>query len=97
MHRTYVRSHFIDIIGVYSLSFVDTSKMLHIRATGDPVSIATGKKIGTVEEIYVNKWGDGKLLGASRLLAQHSMDNMLKSLTSKYWYHRDLGWESGYV
>jgi hypothetical protein len=71
--------------------------MLHIRATGDPVSVATGKHMGKVEEVYVDCWGDGKIFGSSRHLAQHSINNMVDSLRGKYWYHTDLGFKSGYV
>jgi len=88
MMRSYISSHIIDLVGVYNLSKLDSSKMLHIRATGDPVSVGTGKHMGRVEEVYVDKWGDGNILGTSRHLAQHSMTNMLDSLKNMPWYHK---------
>lgn len=90
MMRSYISSHIIGLIGVYNLSKLDTSKMLHIRATGDPVSIATGRHMGKVEEVYVDKWGDGRIFGSSRHLAQHSMVNMLDTLKNMPWYHKHL-------
>jgi hypothetical protein len=97
MQRSYIGSHLISVIGYINLQYVNTTQMLHIRATGDPVSIGTGKHMGTVEEIYVDNWGDGKLLGSSRHLAQHSIQNMVRSLKTKPWYHQDLGFQLGYV
>lgn len=41
MQRSYIGGHLINIIGYMNLSYVDTAQMLHIRATGDPVSKAT--------------------------------------------------------
>lgn len=94
MQRSFVGGHLIDIIGYINLRYVDTSKMLHIRATGDPVSVATGKHMGRVEEVYVDYWGDNSIFGSSRHLAQHSIDNMVSSLQSKPWYHKDLGFKA---
>lgn len=90
MMRSYISSHILDIIGRYNLSKIDTSRMLHLRATGDPVSVATGKHMGKVEDVYVDKWGDGKIFGSSRHLAQHSMINMLETLKNMPWYHSAL-------
>jgi putative lipase involved disintegration of autophagic bodies len=97
MQRSYIGSHLINIIGYINLRYVNTSQMLHIRANADPVSIATGKHMGKVEEVYVDNWGDGKIFGASRHLAQHSIENMVDSLKTKYQYHDDLGFKSGYL
>lgn len=94
MQRSFIGSHLIDMIGQYNLGYVKTAKMLHIRAMGDPVSAGTGKHMGEVKEIYVDKWGDGKLLGASRHLAQHSITNMVEALNKLSWYKKNLGWTS---
>lgn len=94
MQRSFVGGHLLDIIGKYNLSFVNTEQMLHIRATGDPVSVGTGKHMGKVEEVYVDHWGDGKIFGSSRHLAQHSMDNMISTLKNRPWFHKDLDWKS---
>jgi len=95
VQRSFVGGHLLDIIGRYNLNLVNTKQMLHIRANGDPVSIAAGKHMGTVEEVYVNKWGDEKILGASRHIAQHSIRNMVEALRDRPGlYSRDLGWTS---
>lgn len=91
MRRSYVASHIIDLVGKYNYhNFHDISKFLHIRANGDLVSRGTGAHIGKVEDVYVDEWGDGKVIGASRHVAQHSIDNMVACLKSKSWYHKDL-------
>lgn len=92
MKRAYIGGHFIKIIGHINFSYVNTSKMLHIRATGDVVSRGTGDHMGKVEDVYVDNWGDGKIIGTSRHLAQHSIANMIESLRTKPWYHDDLKW-----
>lgn len=97
MQRSYIGGHVLRIVGRYNLRYVKTDQMLHIRATGDPVSVATGEHMGKVEEVYVDQWGDGKVLGASRHLAQHSIQNMVDSLRSKYHYNKDLGFKTGYL
>lgn len=97
MQRSYIGSHLINIVGHINLRYVDTSQMLHMRATGDPVSRAAGKHMGKIEDVYVDHWGDSKILGTSRHLAQHSIHNMVKSLNNKYWYKADLGFKSKYV
>lgn len=97
MQRSYIGSFLISVIGRINLHYVDTSQMLHIRATGDLVSIGTGKHMGKVEEIYVDNWGDGKIFGSSRHLAQHSIQNMVNSLRIKPWYHKDLKFKVGYI
>ncbi len=78
---------FIRTINYHQL---DKSKFLHIRANGDIVSVATGPHMGKVENVYVDNWGNGNVIGASRHLAQHSIDNMVQCLKPKYWYHKDL-------
>lgn len=90
MKNSYVGSHFLDLIGHFNLGFVDQSKFLHIRATGDLVSKVAGGHIGKVENVYVDEWGDSKILGGSRHLAQHSIDNIVKTLERNSWYHRDI-------
>jgi hypothetical protein len=81
----------IFAVGLYNYYYYsDVSKFLHIRATGDYISKLTGPHMGKVEPVYVNEWGDGKMLGSSRHLAQHSIDNMVKSLMTKPQYHKDL-------
>lgn len=47
-----------------------------------------------IEEVYVDMWGDGKILGSSRHLAQHSIENMVSSLKNKHYYQKDLGFKS---
>lgn len=94
MQRSYIGSHLINIIGYINLQYVDTSQMLHVRATGDPVSKSAGKHLGKIEDIYVDAWGDGKLLGSSRHLAQHSIENMVLSTKNKYWCQTDLGYKA---
>jgi len=94
VQRSFIGGHLLDIIGRYNLSLVNKKQMLHIRASGDPVSIAAGKHMGTVEEVYVNQWGDEKNLGASRHIAQHSIHNMIGALRGRpSLYLRDLGWK----
>jgi putative lipase involved disintegration of autophagic bodies len=97
MQRSFIGSHLLDIIGRINLHYVDTSQMLHLRSTGDPVSSLTGKHMGKVEEVYVDAWGDGDVLGSSRHLAQHSIQNMVDSLKSKPWFHKDLGFKANYI
>lgn len=90
MMHSYAMSHGIYLVGLYKLTKVDTSKILHIRATGDPVSVATGKHMGRMEDVYVDEWGDHKIIGTSRHLAQHSIDNMVKTLAKYSQYNTDL-------
>ena len=90
MMFSYIRSHTIPLIGLYKFSKLDSSRMLHMRATGDPVSMATGKHMGRVEDVYVDEWGDNKIVGASRHVAQHSIDNMVKTLAKYSQYHKEL-------
>jgi len=96
MMRSYVGGYIIPLVGYYNLSYVKTNKMIHIRATGDVVSRATGPHIGKVKDVYVDKWGDDKILGTSRHLAQHSIDNMFEAMASIPWTQDDLGWDKGY-
>lgn len=97
MQRSYIGGHLISIIGHVNLAYVNTSQMLHIRATGDLVSQMTGKHMGTIEEVYVDHWGGGDLLDAQRYLNQHSIENMVSALKSKFHYQKDLGYKSGFV
>jgi hypothetical protein len=91
MKRSFISNHLIDAIGRYNLqNYTDISKFLHIRANGNLVSRATGDHMGKVETVYVDAWGDGRMLGASRHSAQHSIDNMVACLKSKLRYHKDL-------
>jgi putative lipase involved disintegration of autophagic bodies len=91
MKRSFISSHFIDFIVRHNYqNYTDISKFLHIRANGDLVSRTAGDHMGKVETVYVDAWGDGRLLGASRYLAQHSIDNMVACLKPKTWYHKDL-------
>jgi hypothetical protein len=91
MKTSFVKSHILDALGRYAYNnSCDISKFLHIRAHGDLVSSRTGPHMGKVEFVYVDEWGDEKVLGASRHLAQHSIDNMVKCLRPKTWYHKDL-------
>jgi hypothetical protein len=91
MKTSFVKSHILDAVGRYAYhNSCDISKFLHIRAHGDPVSRRTGPHMGKVEFVYVDEWGDEKMLGASRHLDQHSIDNMVKCLRPKTWYHKDL-------
>lgn len=90
MLRSFVSSHFIDLFGLIHYHLLDKSKFLHIRANGDLVSMGPSHHMGKVEEVYVDAWGDGKVFGTSRHLAQHSIDNMVACLKPKYWYHKDL-------
>jgi len=82
-----------SFIGGY-LFRLNTDNILHIRASGDMVSWLNGRHIGKVDDIYINHWGDSKMLGASRHLAQHSISNMVDSLRTNYFYLKDLGWTS---
>ncbi len=82
MVHAYAASHGLYLLGRYKLSKLNTSQVLHIRATG--------KHMGRMEEIYVDEWGDGKILGASRHLAQHSIDNMVNTLAKHSQYRQDL-------
>lgn len=96
MQRSFVGGQVINLIGYLKLHYLNTSQMLHIRATGDVISVGTGKHMGKVEEIYVDKWGDDKIFGVSRHLAQHSIVNMVESMKTKFWYHRDLVGKQGW-
>ncbi len=90
MLRSFVSSHFIDLFGLINYHLLDKSRFLHIRASGDLVSMGPSYHMGKVEDVYVDNWGNGNLIGASRHLAQHSIDNMVACLKPKYWYHKDL-------
>ncbi len=90
MMHSYAASHGLYPLGLYKLSKLDVSKILHIRATGDPISLATGKHMGRMEEVYVDEWGDGRILGTSRHLAQHSIKNMVNTLAKHSQYRKDL-------
>lgn len=96
MKRAYVGGYIIPLVGQFNLSYVKTNKMIHIRATGDVVSKATGPHMGKVTDVYVDKWGDDKILGASRHLAQHSIDNMFEAMANIPWTQEDLGWNKEY-
>ncbi|WP_321418123.1 hypothetical protein [uncultured Desulfobacter sp.] len=79
-----------ETIGRYNYKcYFDKTPFLHLRATGDPISLK-GRHIGKVEDVYVNAWGDGKILGVSRHLAQHSIENMVKTLKTMPWYNKDI-------
>ncbi|MCI0507610.1 MAG: hypothetical protein L0Z73_16075 [Gammaproteobacteria bacterium] len=93
MKRSFVGGHFLKIVGVINLGYVKQDKFLHNRSTGDVVSRATGSHFGKVNDVYVDKWGDGKILGGSRHLAQHSIDNMVEAMKGMPWTHTDLGWK----
>ena len=90
MMMSYVHSYGFTIIGLVKLAKLDASKILHMRATGDPVSIATGRHMGRVKDVYVDEWGDHNILGASRYLAQHSIENMVKTLSKYSQYQTEL-------
>lgn len=97
MKSTYIGGLWIPVVSLwnaYNLSYVKKSRMLHIRATGDVVSKLTGPHIGTEENIYVMKWGDNKILGASRHLEQHSIKNMIEAMKKIPWTLKDLGWHT---
>ncbi len=93
MYRSYIDSFWSATVGHINYRQLDTSKMIHIRATGDPISVGTGTHMGKVEKVYVDSWGDRKVLGSSRHLAQHSIENMVESLQSKWHYNQPLNFE----
>lgn len=93
MQRSYVGGHLINMIGLINLRSVDTSQMIHIRATGDAVSKVAGKHMGKVQDVYVDYWGGGKVFSAERNLAQHSIENMVSTLKIRAMYHNDLGFK----
>ena len=97
MQRSYIGGHLIDIIGYINLRSVDTSQMVHVRATGDVVSLAAGKHMGKVQDVYVDYWGDGKIIGASRHLAQHSIGNMVSTLQQRFMFHKDMAFKTKQV
>ena len=68
--------------------------ILHIRAGGDLVSALTGFTIGKVESVHVHTLGNGKILGTSRHLAQHSITNIVQALRTSYKHLQDLKWSS---
>jgi len=92
--RSFIGGYLFNSIGNYHLARLNTDNILHIRASGDMVSWLNGRHIGKVDDIYINHWGDSKMLGASRHLAQHSISNMVDSLRTNYFYLKDLGWTS---
>lgn len=83
-------STILSILNTFDLSFVKKEKMLHIRSTGDLVSRMTGKHIGKEKDVYVDKWGNGSI--ASRIIEQHSIENMVKAMAGIPWTLDDLGW-----
>lgn len=95
MEAAYIDSYSsIDIldqtVGRFNYEFYfNKNPFLHIRANGDIIS-RWGAHIGHVEDVYVNNWGDNKIIGTSRHFAQHSMENMTKALGSLYWYKKDI-------
>ena len=99
MKSTFIGGLWIPVVSLwnaYNLSYVKKTRMLHIRATGDVVSKLTGPHIGTEENVYVDKWGNNKILGASRHLEQHSIKNMIEAMKKIPWTLEDLGWDTGY-
>jgi pimeloyl-ACP methyl ester carboxylesterase len=94
MKQTYIEN-FGNIIGAIAKynyrNYFDVSRFLHIRAIRDTISsmpVFTGPHIGEIKLVYVNAWGDGSL--QSRIEAQHSIDNLVKSLRTRPRYHKDL-------
>ncbi|VAW56691.1 hypothetical protein MNBD_GAMMA07-625 [hydrothermal vent metagenome] len=92
--RSFIGGYLFNNIGSYHLARLNAENILHIRASGDMVSWLNGRHIGKVEDIYVNHWGDSKMLGASRHLAQHSIKNIVDTLSSSYVHLKELGWKS---
>lgn len=99
MKSTYIGGLWIPVVSLwnaYNLSYVKKSRMLHIRSSGDLVSRLTGPHIGTEEKVYVQKWGDKKILGVSRHLEQHSIKNMIEAMEKIPWTLEELGWNTGF-
>ncbi len=94
MLRSYLGGYLINLIGYFRLQSVDTSQMKHIRATGDVVSLASGTHMGKVQTVYVDHWGDDKIMGTSRYLAQHSINNMVSTIKTSGSYRNDLGYKA---
>ncbi len=107
VQRTFTGSHLINnltptgsllntIKNMYHMSSVNTDQMLHLRAVGDVVSLATGRHMGKVEDVYVGTYsGEDEDAEFAGFISQHSISNMVKSLRSKPGqYHKDLGWKS---
>jgi len=92
--RSFIGSQIYPIIGSYKLSKMDMRHILHIRAVGDMVSLLTGFNIGRIESIHVPQLGNGKILGASRHVSQHSIINMVQTLRTNYKHLKDLNWTS---
>ena len=99
MKNTYIGGWWIPVVSLwnaYNLSYVKKTRMLHIRATGDVVSKLTGPHIGTEEDVYVQKWGNNRIFGASRHLEQHSISNMIEAMKKIHWTLEELHWDDGY-
>lgn len=81
--------HIVYLWNKYDFKFIKKDKMLHVRTTGDIVSRATGPNMGSVKEVYVDKWGTSV---GSRLVEQHSINNMFDSMSGIPWTLEQLGW-----
>ncbi len=69
---------------------VKKNKMLHVRATGDLVSLLTGDHIGTEKEVYIDAWGKGSF--ATRILEQHDIEIMFEGMKHIPWTMDELDW-----
>ncbi len=74
----------------FNLLFVKKSKMLHVRNTGDLISLLTGDHIGTEKEVYTDNWGNGSFV--TRILEQHDIKLMFEGMEHIPWTMDELNW-----
>ncbi len=74
----------------YDLLSVKKNKMLHVRNTGDLISLLTGDHIGTEKEVYTDNWGNGSFV--TRILEQHDIKLMFEGMEHIPWTMDELNW-----
>ncbi len=93
MKRTQTRGTnlFLRLKNWFDLSLINKDKMLHVRNTGDLVSLLTGDHIGTEEEVRTGShWGSGPIV--TRILEQHDIKIMFEGMEHIPWTMDELNW-----
>ncbi len=92
MERTLTLASFVllTLKNKLDLLSVKKHKMLHVRATGDLVSLLTGDHIGREENVYIDAWGDGSF--ATRIMEQHDIRIMFEGMEHIPWTMDELNW-----
>ncbi len=88
--QTWTLSVQLTLKNKFDLSLVNKNKMLHVRATGDLISLLTGDHIGTEKEVYIDAWGNGGF--ATRILEQHDIKLMFEGMEHIPWTMDELDW-----